>query len=57
LNAASLNGTRLPAPESDTRAVALDIVPSELVESIEVKKTFVYAAAYVKSSGRGLWTT
>lgn len=39
LNAASLNGTRLPAPESDTRSVALDVIPSELVESIEVKKT------------------
>jgi TonB-dependent receptor len=39
LNASSVNGTRLPAPESDTRAVALDVVPSELVESIEVKKT------------------
>lgn len=39
LNAATLNGVRLPAPESDTRAVALDVIPSELVESIEVIKT------------------
>jgi TonB-dependent receptor len=39
LNAASVNGTRLPAPEADTRAVALDVVPSELVDSIEVEKT------------------
>ncbi|MEZ5936692.1 MAG: TonB-dependent receptor [Hyphomonadaceae bacterium] len=39
LNAASVNGVRLPSPEADTRAVALDVVASELVESIEVKKT------------------
>ncbi|KDA03179.1 TonB-dependent receptor [Hyphomonas oceanitis SCH89] len=41
LNAASLNGVRLPSPESDTRAVALDVVASELIESIEVKKTLI----------------
>lgn len=39
LNAASINGSRVPAPESDVRAVALDVIPSELIESIEVKKT------------------
>ena len=39
LNAASINGTRLPAPESDTRQVALDVIPSELIESIEIKKS------------------
>ena len=39
LNAATINGVRLPAPEADTRAVALDVIPSELVESIEVIKT------------------
>ncbi|MEE2690215.1 MAG: TonB-dependent receptor [Pseudomonadota bacterium] len=39
LNAASVNGTRLPAPEADTRSVALDVIPSELIESIEIKKT------------------
>lgn len=39
LNAASVNGVRLPSPEADTRAVALDVVASELVESIEIKKT------------------
>ncbi|MEZ5891524.1 MAG: TonB-dependent receptor, partial [Parvularculaceae bacterium] len=39
LNAASINGTRIPSPESDTRSVALDVIPSELIESIEVKKT------------------
>lgn len=39
LNASALNGVRLPSPEADTRAVALDVVPSELIESIEVQKS------------------
>ncbi len=39
LNATSLNGVRLPSPEGDTRAVALDVVSSEIIESIEVKKS------------------
>lgn len=39
LNAVSLNGVRLPAPESDVRSVALDVVSSDIIESIEVKKS------------------
>ncbi|WGM38504.1 TonB-dependent receptor [Caulobacter sp. NIBR1757] len=39
LNSASINGARVPAPEADVRSVALDVIPSELIESIEVKKT------------------
>lgn len=39
LNSSSVNGVRLPAPESDIRAVALDVVSSDSIESIEVKKT------------------
>jgi TonB-dependent receptor len=39
LNGASINGSRVPSPESDSRAVALDVIPSELVESIEIIKT------------------
>lgn len=39
LNATSLNGVRLPAPEADIRAVALDVVSSDIIESIEVKKS------------------
>lgn len=39
LNATSLNGVRLPAPESDVRSVALDVISSDIVESIEVKKS------------------
>lgn len=39
LNSSSLNGVRLPAPESDTRAVALDVISSDIIESVEVKKS------------------
>jgi TonB-dependent receptor len=39
LNSSSLNGVRVPAPESDIRAVALDVVAAELVESIQVQKS------------------
>ena len=39
LNATSLNGVRVPAPESDTRQVALDVISSDTIESIEVKKS------------------
>ena len=39
LNATSLNGVRLPSPESDTRGVALDVISSDIIESIEVKKS------------------
>jgi TonB-dependent receptor len=40
LNGTSVNGVRLPAPESDSRSVALDVVSSDTIESIEVKKSF-----------------
>lgn len=39
LNSSSLNGVRIPSPESDVRSVALDVISSDLIESIEVKKT------------------
>lgn len=39
LNATSLNGVRVPAPESDVRSVALDVISSDIVESIEIKKS------------------
>ena len=39
LNSTSLNGVRLPSPEADTRAVALDVLSSDIIESIEVKKS------------------
>ncbi len=39
LNATSINGARVPAPESDVRGVALDVVPNELIESIVIQKS------------------
>jgi len=39
LNVASINGLNIPAPENDLRNVALDVIPSDLVESLEVTKT------------------
>ncbi|MCB2065454.1 MAG: TonB-dependent receptor [Erythrobacter sp.] len=39
LNATSLNGVRVPAPESDVRSVALDVISSDIIESIEVRKS------------------
>lgn len=39
LNSSSINGVRVPAPEADTRSVALDVISSDIIESIEVKKS------------------
>ncbi|BFM07922.1 TonB-dependent receptor [Halioxenophilus aromaticivorans] len=38
LNSVQINGTTIPSPNSDTRAVALDVLPSELVETLSVVK-------------------
>lgn len=35
-----MNGVRLPSADADTRAVELDQFPSEVIESIQVSKTF-----------------
>jgi len=39
LNATTLNGVRVPAPESDVRGVALDVISSDIIESIEITKS------------------
>ncbi len=39
LNAQTINGQRINSPEADTRAVAFDVIPSELVEAVDVTKT------------------
>jgi len=39
LNSVTINGTLVPSPESERRAVALDVLPSELVQSLSVTKT------------------
>jgi TonB-dependent receptor len=39
LNSVTINGTLVPAPEGSRRAVALDVLPAELVQSLSVVKT------------------
>lgn len=38
LNSVAINGERIPAPEGDIRYVALDVIPADLLEAIEVTK-------------------
>ena len=39
LNAVSINGALVPAPEASRRAVALDVLPAGLIRILEVSKT------------------
>ncbi|MFP4252238.1 MAG: TonB-dependent receptor plug domain-containing protein, partial [Guyparkeria sp.] len=39
LNTVSINGMRVPSAENDARQVALDVIPSDLIEGLEVSKT------------------
>ena len=39
LNNVSINGLNVPSPESGVRSVAMDVIPSELVASLEVSKS------------------
>lgn len=39
LNNVTINGVNVPSPEAGVRSVALDVVPSELIQSLEVSKT------------------
>src|SRR5262245_17632601 len=38
LNATLIEGERIPAPEANVRQVALDVIPADLLQSIEVSK-------------------
>ena len=38
LNSMMIDGERIPSPEGDIRSVALDVIPADLLESIEVTK-------------------
>ncbi|MCY4043935.1 MAG: TonB-dependent receptor [Cellvibrionales bacterium] len=38
-NSVSVNGINIPSPEADTRAVALDVIPNDLIGSVTVDKT------------------
>ncbi len=39
LSSSSIGGVRLPSPEGGDRKVALDVIPSELLETIEITKS------------------
>lgn len=39
LNSVAVNGTEIPAPEAGVRAVALDVIPSNLIRSMVVTKS------------------
>ncbi|WP_111978590.1 TonB-dependent receptor [Algibacillus agarilyticus] len=39
LNNVTINGLNVPSPEAGVRSVALDVIPSEVVSSLEVSKT------------------
>ena len=39
LNNVTINGLNIPSPEAGVRSVALDVIPSELIQSLEVAKS------------------
>jgi TonB-dependent receptor len=39
LNNVTINGLNVPSPEGGVRSVALDVIPSELIQSLEVSKS------------------
>ena len=41
LNATTVDGERIPSPEADGRDIALDVIPADLLQSIEVSKALL----------------
>lgn len=39
LNSVTINGLNVPSPEAGVRSVALDVIPSELIQTLEVSKS------------------
>jgi TonB-dependent receptor len=39
LNSVTLNGSRIPSAEGDNRNVQMDLIPSDMIQTIEVNKT------------------
>ncbi len=39
LNTVTVNGSLIPSPESDRRAVAMDVIPADIIQSLTVVKT------------------
>jgi TonB-dependent receptor len=40
LNTVKINGVNVAAPDSDQRATALDVIPSDLLENLKISKSF-----------------
>ena len=40
LNTTTINGLFVPSPEAGARSVALDVIPADLLEGLEIAKTF-----------------
>ncbi len=40
LNTTTINGLLVPSPETGARSVALDVIPADLLEGLEITKTF-----------------
>jgi TonB-dependent receptor len=40
LNLTTINGAFIPSPDAGARSVALDVIPSDLLEGLEITKTF-----------------
>ena len=41
LNSVTLNGDRIPSAEGDNRRVQMDLIPSDMIQTIEVNKTLM----------------
>lgn len=39
LNSVSINGSRIPSAEADNRNVQMDLIPSDMIQSVQVNKT------------------
>lgn len=39
LNSVTLNGTRIPSAEGDNRRIQMDLIPADIIQTLEVNKT------------------
>jgi outer membrane receptor for ferrienterochelin and colicin len=39
LNSVTINGSRIPSAEGDNRKVQMDLIPSDMIQIVEVNKT------------------
>ena len=52
LNTTTINGLLVPSPESGARSVALDVIPSDLLEGLEITKTFMISGSVLSDLNR-----